>query len=49
MNILSFDDGTSVDLDTAKGQYDYVCRFLVENGADSGVFAAITNLFRATT
>ena len=44
MNIISFDDWETLDLDTPEGSYGYVARFLRNNGAPSDVFSALGKL-----
>ncbi len=49
MDLLSFDDGETVDLHTVEGAYKYVSRFLLENGAHSKTFSALGMMFAAKT
>lgn len=39
--------GTPVDLDTARGQYEYLGEFLVSHGAPSTTLGLLTQLYRA--
>lgn len=45
-DIISFEDGESLDLDTIEGAYQYVGRFLNKHAAHSSEWACLAKLYR---
>lgn len=44
MHLMSFPDGTNLDLDTNRGAYEHVGMFLKNNGATGDVFSSLGKL-----